>query len=201
MKYLLTILFLIPVYANCQPATTITNWIPPRDSLQAALTNYYNLKLEADLEEFRFSEKYRALKYVPQIGFDWVLFRPIIGFNSNLIYQVANDRQLRAAKIRAIEKANELDRAQAAIQLDLMILSLENRINHFRLWEEGKPIREQLKALVRARYRKGEITPREYLTHELSWQEEVRRDSDFRYELTRTQIQILEVAKVGPQIH
>jgi hypothetical protein len=199
IKYLLTSLFLLPLIAVSQPGYTLSDWVPDRDSLQRSLVIFFELKLEADMEEFRFTEKYRAIKYLPQVGFDMALLRPIVGFNSNLIYQVANDRQARAAKIRGIQKTNKLQREQAAKQLDLLILNLENRLSHYQLWERGRPIREQLKALIRARYKKGEITPSDYLNRELSWQEEERRENDFKYELTRAQIQILEVAQARPQ--
>ncbi len=183
----------------CQEGFNLSDWVPERDSLQRSLINFYDQKLEADLEEFRFSEKYRALKYVPTFGFDVALLRPIVGFNSNLIYQVANDSQIRAAKVRSIQKANQLERAQAANQLDLLFLDMENRLLHYRLFVQGGPTREQLRHLVRARYKKGEITPSDYLRQELSWQEEERREADFRYSITRAQIQILEVAKTRPQ--
>lgn len=60
------------------------------DSLLVSLQTYYTRKTAADLEEYRFKESGKWLKYLPQVAL--TTLGPSAGIQSHTIYQAKNDK-------------------------------------------------------------------------------------------------------------
>ena len=98
------------------PTLAQIDTLPPADSLFQSLKNYHQNLLQAQLTEFKISEKGAWLKYIPSIGIGYNfgtdpegnlqnVLRPSLNYNTNVIYRVRQDIEARQAKMKSINSA------------------------------------------------------------------------------------------------
>lgn len=95
-----------------------TDTLPPIDSLQQSLINYYQLEAKAQVEAYKTDEKLSWIKYVPSPSLGYTLgtdkngnltnqLRPSLSFNFMNIYNFFNERQAKKYQINSIILKNE----------------------------------------------------------------------------------------------
>lgn len=89
----------------------------PLDSLFQSVDTLYSLKLDASLLEFQVTNKYRALNYLPSIGYDFLNHSPVLTYNISALSGFLNNKQSQKWKQLAVKKQNilELDQAKKII--------------------------------------------------------------------------------------
>jgi hypothetical protein len=89
----------------------------PLDSLFLSADTLYSLKREAFLLEFHQTNKYKALNYLPSIGYDFFNHSPVLTYNISALSGFLNNRQSQRWKQQAVEKKVllELDQAKKII--------------------------------------------------------------------------------------
>ena len=85
--------------------------LPPESQLYAALDEYYQQQITADIMEHQSTTKKQWLKYLPSVGLSYNLKgqpRPTVSWSSNLIYTSFKNKEAKTAKQRSIIQKNEL---------------------------------------------------------------------------------------------
>ncbi len=154
--------------------------LPPLGELYASIDSFYAAEVHASLLEFREDRKGEWLKYVPDVGLTYTVVgdpRPSVSFNTGVLYQAKRDKQRNAARRRSIEEKGALlaARARGAVAKLYAAYQLQREALAFR--RELLAIDEQLFRMEEDRYRRGEMSPGDFLKAKRSWllkQQEVR---------------------------
>lgn len=167
--------------------------LPPLVELYTSIDSFYAAEVHANLLEFQEDRKGEWLKYVPNVGLTYTVAgdpRPSVSFNTGVLYQAKRDKQRNAARRRSIEEKGALQAARdrgavaklyAAYQLQMEALAFRRKL---------LAIDEQLFRMEEDRYRRGEMSPGDFLKAKRNWllkQQEVR-DLEMELEVLRQEI-------------
>lgn len=141
--------------------------IPNIDSLKTSLRVYYLNKADAEIQEFRYENKFRWLNFVPNIGYDAFRQAPVITTNLSGVSQGINSRQVNKAKIASIKKVNEVLYNEDLVYIRSRLQDLEEKIRAYNSQFELLQLREMKFKITETGYKRKEITPSEYINAQL----------------------------------
>ena len=140
--------------------------LPPKEALFASIDSFYQLQTQKELLEFQTSKKGNWLKYLPSLGMTYTLdgkLRPVISFNSSILFRSKKDQQLMEQKRLAIQHKHlqAAQKKKLEVKQDLFqYQSLQEELQ-FRdsIWKIDSLIFE----IDERQYHRLELAPSEYL--------------------------------------
>ena len=82
--------------------------ITERAELEQTLRQHFLKTVEALVEEFNYKEKGKILKYLPSLGYNFIIQSPHLSYNTGALYAAINDQYIKEVKIRSIRRYIEL---------------------------------------------------------------------------------------------
>ena len=157
------------------PTLAQIDTLPPADSLFQSLKNYHQNLLQAQLTEFKISEKGAWLKYIPSIGIGYNLgtdpegnlqnvLRPSLNYNTNVIYRVRQDKEARQAKMKSIKQTAQLASQNEQRKLELLLRKYQNEVTELEFMEQLNEIDTELYEIATVQFAATEIAPSTYLS-------------------------------------
>ena len=181
------------------PVFGITDTLPSEAKLYESLATYYEQKTQAELTEFEETTKGEWLKFLPSVGITYTLDnkpRPSASLNTGVIYQAKKNKQLRAAKRKAIVQVNELAHQEDRIRLQQLLDQYYMEQEALVFQEEIFEIDRQLYLIEEAKYEKNQIPPSEFLKIKRGYLVKVFEVGEGRKELRIELGEILILAKM-----
>lgn len=178
----------------------------PSDSLLfAALDQYYQQQLIAQLAEFQIQEKSKWLKYIPSISLGYSLgtdksgnlsnqLRPSVSFSTNVIYQVHNDKQRRQAKIRHLQQTHHLAHQAAKAELQQLLQSYQLLIQDIQFLKQLNEIDGQLYEIATVQFTAADLAPSAYLPKKRAFKQKQYEIFKKEQELENLQQEIIRQA-------
>ncbi|MFK7936941.1 MAG: hypothetical protein AB8G22_25730 [Saprospiraceae bacterium] len=218
MRILLTFIFFILHFTSIahatpstikqsdRPPSTVLDSLPPTDSLFTSLQNYHDQQLQAQLAEFQISERGKWLKYIPSLGIGYSLgtdeagnlknvLRPSISYNTNVIYRVRQDQELRRAKMESIQRTATLQYENEKRQLEGLLRRYHHAESELEFMEQLHQIDTELYEIATVQFHAAEIAPSVYLPKKKTFLEKTFRLLQQRQLVEQLQIEIRIAAK------
>lgn len=101
--------------------------------LRSHLQNYYNLKEQAKLEEYKDIKKLTWLLFIPGIGYDFINQNPYVVYNTSSLFSYFNTRIKQKHKRENIKKESELNFRTDQVKLERLYLRLMALFNEYEL--------------------------------------------------------------------
>jgi len=101
--------------------------------LKTHLQNYYDLKEQAELEEYKDIKKLTWLLFIPGIGYDFINQNPYVVYNTSSLFSYFNTRIKQSHKRENIKKENKLTFRTDQIKLERLYLRLMALFNEYEL--------------------------------------------------------------------
>jgi len=172
-----------------------TDTLPPTNQLLASIDSFYRIKTEAELLEYQVSKKGEWLKYLPTVGIQYTMDgipRPILSFSSSILYKGKQDKQVLAAKRRAITGQNEMEAWDSKVTL------LEKIDGYKKLNQQIEVKRKMLKIdsllfkIHQHSYENMEMAPSEFLVAKKHYLEQLLRFQQATDELDTLRREIIK---------
>jgi hypothetical protein len=174
-----------------------TDTLPPRQDLFNSLRTFHNEKAEAITTEFKVSEKYRWMKWMPSLGVAYNLQgepRPALSFSLSQVYQNLNDKETKKAKIVQILRGASSDFKQDSVTLEMTIRKVEILRGSIPYLQAVATVDDQLWELTKRKHTEKDISDVEYLT---ALKLQTERAANYRQFIEQIEIEELNVLKLA----
>jgi hypothetical protein len=175
-----------------------STFIPHIDSLKTSLRLFYQVKSDAEQEEFKYKSKFKFLRFLPSIGWDAFRMSPIVSVNSNSIYYEINRRRETNAKLSGLEKTNEVQYNSDISNITFLRNTLQRKVFYYNAQIELLLLEEQRFQIIEKAYDNHEIVPSEYLTKQIAYQGFKNSIKLLEVELYDMRNKILTISKQAP---
>ena len=184
------------MWASITP--TISDSLPNRSELFAALRHFHDATIEASCIEYRASERKRWMKWFPSLGLSYNLQgqpRPTIAYGLGQVYTNINDKAVKAAKIESIRKLGALAYQQDSINLEILLKKVAILRGGLEYAEATAKVDDQLWELTKQKYQANEIEPTVYLAALRQQTQRAEEDRKKREEYEILQLEVLKLAR------
>lgn len=168
-KALIILLIGLNNFAFAQERIDTSSFLPAIDSIKQCVKLYYDEKIESESYEYKYSIRYKWLKYIPTFGINLAPLSPIIGFNTSQVVNQANLSAQKKAKLMTIERTNALQYEQDLIALQFNISSLQNKIVYYHFLLDNLELHKQRFSIIKTSYENQQITPSEFLDKQIQF--------------------------------
>lgn len=162
--FFLIIICIFSSSAYSQALLDTSQFLPHRKDLEEHLRKFYTKKKEALKAEFQTKNKYKFLRFLPSLGYNFIQNTPIMIFSSSQIESYQNTKATQKAKIQSIERVNEVDFNEILNEVIQLRETLKNRIDYYNSRVKNFEIQKALFIeIIEKQYKNREIPPSEYL--------------------------------------
>ena len=197
-KALLILIVVSSLQVQAQSKIDTVVFIPSIDSCKSTLRSYYRLKSEAEEIEFKYKTKFKFLRFLPSVG--WDLFRqsPIVSINTNSIYNEINRKRERNAKLKGIQKINEVQYNQDLVNVIFLLSTLKKEVVYYNNQLNILNLETERFQIIQKAYDNHELVPSEYLTKKIEFENFKSAVKLLEIELHDSKNKILTIAKQAP---
>ena len=147
----------------------------PLDSLLVGVDNLYSQKMEASTLEFNQTNKYKALNYLPSIGYDFFNHRPILTYNISSLAGYLNNKQALEFKRQSIEKNIIIDLDQVQKTITTHYLQLNSLFYAYGIEYEIFNLNNELYSLSIKKYENNEIPLEVFIQKKIDIKEQEKK--------------------------
>ncbi len=201
-KILLIVNFL---YVSLNVHAHHTDSLPSNETLFASLRAYHEAQTNSRTAEFQIAEKNSWMKYLPSVGLGYALgtkngqltqqLRPNLNFSISQIYNAANDKELRRAKIAAIKLYSEVEFKTDSLNLLIALKRVAIVRNAADELQAAQAIDDELFKLSQQAYDEKKVSTFQHLSEKRQYFERRERISVKAEQLQLLEIEALRAAK------
>jgi hypothetical protein len=195
----ITLFAFFSLYTHCAYACTIVgDSVPPIHELYESLQKYHAEKLDASMAEYSIQDKYTWMKWTPSLGLMYNLQgqpRPSVNFSLNQAYSSVKEKDLRAAKVKAIKLQSLVEFKTDSLNLSALLQKHQSLKIAFLSVEAAQKVDDDLWELTKQKYENKELTPSQFLTEKRQYIERSAKYNDALKELDLLEIDIKKAAK------
>lgn len=144
--------------------------LPDLDSLRISIDLYYSELSASQIEEHQQSAKGRWMNYLPSPGYSPFQGGFTLSLNITAPLQEIKLNKQTAAKIRSIQRLNDMQAQILKNEITADYTTLEMMIEEYNSKEGIEKLKRQAFDLVQKQYQRNELTPSDYLAKETEYQ-------------------------------
>lgn len=162
-KLILLVMFFIPSITLSQPAKIDTSIIPNIDSCKASLIRYYQNKEKAEQAQYNYKVRFQWLKYIPNLGWNFIINTPSISTNFNVIADQINNKRAINATLNSIHLTNEVLLNNDLVSVAAYIKILTDKVSVYEYEKNVYNVKLEKFDISDKQYSHKEITPTQYM--------------------------------------
>lgn len=167
------------------------------DSLKYSLRVFYIKKTEAEQTQFKTKIKYKWLKFVPSIGWNFGLNSPVVGYNTNDLVNALNHKTNKEAILSGFERQNEVLYNDAVTEVKYLLKNLNFMLKQYYSGVTVFNLQKDLFLIIERQYQKGELLPSEYLQKKIAYEKVLMDREKLKYKLIEMRNTILIKGKMN----
>jgi hypothetical protein len=173
-------------------------FLPPLDTLKKSLRIFYQIKSNAEEQEFKYTTKLNFLKYLPSIGYDAFRNAPIINLNTNSLYNEINAKRGKKAKLNSIQKINEVEFNRELSEVTFLVSIINRKIDYYNNQIELLTLETQRFDITKKHYQNKELLPSEFLSKQIDYLNFLNSIKQLELTINEMKDQLITKAKKTP---
>lgn len=165
------------------------------DSLESSCRRYYELKAQAEIEEFKQVRKYKFLRFLPTIGYAIARQSLVVGVNSSSAIKYLEDKQIRRNKVSSIVQSNNLALERDLLQLHLLKQEIRQVQEKYQTALATIEIERKIFRIKKQQYNQAELEPLLFLQSQKTLLQQEQKVKDIQYNIFQLNQQLLIIAK------
>jgi hypothetical protein len=194
--YILLTLFIPPEYSP-ETNLTINHLIETREHLARSLIEHHHQTTQSLIQEFNYKEKGIGLKYLPNIGYNFLTLSPHITYNSSKLVNTINKQLARKAKIKSIQQHRNTILQEELNKLNRYYADLEAEIDYYNHASKLYLLQKNLFNIKLEQYNNLELTPTEFIKSQIKLKQEELKLRKKHTHILKLRNYILQIAKAN----
>lgn len=182
----LLILILSILTLTVQAQKIDSSFVPNEDTLEASLRDFYKLKTDAEQTELKQRIRFKWLRFLPSVGWNFGLNSPFIGWNTSDLVGAINHKQTKKTLLTAIEKQNEILFNEDLIEVQYQLDNLVHKMTFYQSKMNVFELEKELFEITQKGYDEGEITPTIYLSKKIQFE-------NLRIQIEQLKLELIEL--------
>lgn len=160
---ILLVMFFLPSVGLSQSTQIDTSIIPNVDSCKASLIRFYQKKTKAEQAQYNYKVKFQWLKFIPNLGWNFIINTPSISTNFNVIADQINNKRAINATLESIHLTNEVMLNNDLVSVTSYIKILTDKVNVYEYEKNVYYVKLEKFDISDKQYKHKEITPTQFM--------------------------------------
>jgi hypothetical protein len=184
-------------YSKLETNLSASELIATKEQLTESLIKHHNQTTQALIQEFNYKERGTPLKYLPNIGYNFLTLTPHITYNTNKLATFINKQLARKAKIKSIQQHRNTILQEELNKLNRYYADLEAEINYYNHTTQLYLLQQNLFNIKLEQYNNLELTPTEFIKSQIKLKQEELKLRKKHTHILKLRNYLLQIAKTN----